>query len=203
MEQVSSINRWSKARKNLKRPKRNTSSTFRNVYKKLSTTDPRELDICIEETSRDRSSPLSEEEEYKLLKTTNVLVIFFTTRSRIWQDQNLSSSKLAQRDFPLKDGENRKQTEINYYDFMIMRIFSHQKKMIVLYALWIGFDFLLLRRLHHISLGAKHRQGNKEYPHHRLMKRWQTRIRGPQGAKTVDIFHYEDFSTSQRSSTSP
>ena len=127
MEQVSSINRWSKARKNLKRPKRNTSSTFRNVYKKLSTTDPQELDICIEETSRDQSSPLSEEEEYRLLKTTNVLVIFFTTWSHIWPYQNLSSSKSAQRDFLLKDGENRKQTEINYYDLMIMRIFIHTK----------------------------------------------------------------------------
>ena len=170
--------------------------------KKLSTTDPRELNICIEETSRDRSSPLSEEEEYVLLKTTNVLVIFFMTQSRIWPDQNISSSKSAQRNFPLKDGENRKQTEINYYDLMIMRIFFDQKK-IVLYALWIGFDFLFLWRLHHISLGEKHRNGNKEYPRHRLMKRSQTRIHGPQGAKTVDIFHYEDFSTSQRRSTNP
>ena len=89
--------------------------------------DPRELDICIEGISRDRSSPLSKEEEYGLLKTTNVLVIFFTTRSRIWPDQNLSSSKSAQRDFSSEDGENCKQTEIYYYDLMIMRIFFHQE----------------------------------------------------------------------------
>ena len=97
------------------------------MYEKLSTTNPQELDIRIEETSRDRSSPLSKEEEYGLLKTTNVLVIFFMTRSRIWPDQNPSSSKSSQRDFPLEDGENRKLTEIYYYDFMMMRIFFHQK----------------------------------------------------------------------------
>lgn len=62
-----------------------------------------------EGTSRNQSPSISKDEEYELLETTNMLVICFSLRSRIWPDQNPSSGKAAQQDLSLKDEDNDKQ----------------------------------------------------------------------------------------------
>lgn len=72
------------------------------MHKKLSTPDSQDPDIFIEETLRNQSASLSNEEEYWLLKITYMLVVCFTMWSYIRLDPNPSSWEKTQEDFHWK-----------------------------------------------------------------------------------------------------